>query len=76
MTCENSVVTSNLYKKSSHFAFFITSKSPQTSSLSHETTSTVWSVTVYYTSLVEPTRLGQLIWYVTLNAQNPVDINE
>ena len=33
----------------------------------------MWSVTVYYTSLVEPTRLGQIIWYVTLNAQNPVE---
>ena len=46
MTCENSVVTSNLYTKSSHLLFFKTSKSlfsrilliklPQTSSLSHE----------------------------------------
>ena len=44
MTCENSVVTSNLYKKSSHFSLFYNQQififlycvSPQTSSLGHE----------------------------------------
>ena len=64
MTCQNGVVTSNLYEKSTFFALFHNQQIYP---------STMLSVTVYYTSLVELTRLGQIICYVTLKANGLVE---